>query len=320
MFYDNRVFQYNIELLLSEIAFFGSSKRADFYISEYMRSKSKGGIEMGKVYTVGNGVEMNFDNGAVELRSPDGGTISPEWLEIAKIPRSQILSIRVTGGKVFLPENAEGFNFDDVHSSMFGCLKNVKEICMNGFDSSRATKMNDMFCRCKNLVSLDLRGINTSNVKNMFGMFSGCKSLTGLDLNGFETSSVTDMACMFIGCSGLTNLDLSSFNTSNVMNMGSMFFHCDNLASLDLSSFDTSKVTSMEYMFNDCYNLKELDLSGFDISNIHSMMGMFVGCESLRKVIMHQTVSTDVITDRIFEKCHADLTIQPAYGIARGEA
>ena len=109
----------------------------------------------------------------------------------------------------------------------------------------------DLFAeqRIKNILDLDLSNFDTSKVTNMSYMFDGMFNFTSLDLSNFDTSKVTDMTSMFSHMTNLTALNLSSFNTSNVTSMMFMFFDMRNLITLDLSNFDTSNVTDMLQMF-----------------------------------------------------------------------
>ena len=128
-------------------------------------------------------------------------------------------------------------------------IKNILDIDLSNFDTSKVTNMDGMFYSMSNLTTLNLSNFDTSKVTNMHYMFNGMSNLTTLDLSNFDTSKVTDMSYMFRGMSNLTSLDLSNFDTSKVTNMQGMFCDMSNLASLDLSNFDTSKVTDMSYMF-----------------------------------------------------------------------
>ena len=74
-----------------------------------------------------------------------------------------------------------------------------------------------MFRNCKRLKELDVNGFNTSRVTNMGCMFGGCKQLRQLDLSGFDTSQVTDMRFMFGECRQLRRLNVSGFDTSQAV-------------------------------------------------------------------------------------------------------
>ena len=76
---------------------------------------------------------------------------------------------------------------------------NIKELVLDNC-STKYTDMDTMFNRCKNLKELDLSGFDTSRVTNMSCMFAGCDSLTYLDLSSFDTSSVASSLDMFTGC------------------------------------------------------------------------------------------------------------------------
>ena len=235
---------------------------------------------MGELYKVGDGVEMQFDNGAVTLYS-NGGILWPDWFERTSITRWKVESIRVAEGTVKLPEDARGIDIQKMKYTMFGGLSKTKSIDLSSFDTSRVT--------------------------NMSCMFNGCRELTALDLSGFNTSNVTNISGMFVSCESIKELDLSSFDTSNVTDMGGMFCDCDDLAHLNLSGLDTSNVTSISCMFCNCKNLTDIDMSGFNTSHILDMRSLFEGCRNLRTVIMNPAVNQDTKTDRMFEDCQAEI-------------
>ena len=175
-------------------------------------------------------------------------------------------------------------------------IKNILELDLSKFDTSKVTNMSHMFNGMRNLTTLNLSNFNTSNVTNMGGMFFNMTNLTAFNFSNFDTSKVTDMGSMFYGMSSLTTLDLSNFNTSQVTIMGGMFFNTTNLTTLNLSNFDTSNVTDMRSMFNGMTNLASLDISSFNTKNVENMSGMF----SLLRKIEHLDLShfrTDKVTN-----------------------
>ena len=132
---------------------------------------------------------------------------------------------------------------------MFFALKNITEIDLSKFDTSKVTTMSWMFCGCSNLEKINLDNINTSSVKTMDLLFKGTK-ITSIDLSKFDTSKVTTMMWMFCDCSQLETINLSNFDTSQVTDMSLMFSGCSSLKYLDLSNFDTSNVKTMSSMFS----------------------------------------------------------------------
>ena len=171
------------------------------------------------------------------------------------------------------------FNFDtskveDMHW-MFAGMSSLTSLNLSNFDTSKVTSMISMFDGVSRITTLNLSNFNTSKVTNMISMFAHMHNLTTLNLSNFNTSQVTNMHGMFNDIHNLTTLDLSNFNTSKVTDMGYMFASpTSRLASLNLSNFDTSKVTNMSYMFNGS-NLTTLDLSNFDTSKVTDMSSMF---------------------------------------------
>ena len=103
--------------------------------------------------------------------------------------------------------------------------------------------------KIKNILELDLSNFDTSKVTDMSAMFYGMSSLTTLNLSNFDTSQVTYMESMFYGMRTLTTLNLSNFDTAKVTNMRTMFHGMTNLTTLDISNFDTSQVTDMYGVF-----------------------------------------------------------------------
>ena len=154
-------------------------------------------------------------------------------------------------------------------------IKNILEMDLSNFDTSKVTDMSDMFYNMSSLTTLDLSNFDTSKVMNMHDMFFDMRNLTTLDLSNFDTSKVTNMQAMFRNMSSLTTLNLSSFDTSKVTDMHDMFNHVSSITSLDLSNFDTSKVTDMSGMFYGMSSLTTLDLSNFDTSKVITMSLMF---------------------------------------------
>ena len=160
-------------------------------------------------------------------------------------------------------------------------LKNILDIDLSNFDTSKVTNMRDMFSGMYNLTTLNLSNFNTSKVTDMNSMFEEVNSLTSLNLSNFDTSKVTNMGWMFSSMSNLTSLNLSNFNTSKVTDMYGMFSNMSRLTTLNVSNFDTSKVTDMGWMFHGMSNLTSLNLSNFNTSKVTNMGWMFRGMSNL---------------------------------------
>lgn len=77
-------------------------------------------------------------------------------------------------------------------SSMFSNMYNLVSIKgLEGFDTSKVTKLSYMFQDDRAITSLNVGSFDTSNVTNVQGMFQGCYYLSQLDLSGFDLSKVT---------------------------------------------------------------------------------------------------------------------------------
>ena len=106
----------------------------------------------------------------------------------------------------------------------------------------------------KDLLEIDLFNFDTSKVTDMSRMFYDLRNITSLNLSNFDTSKVTTMNRMFSGMSNLTSLDLSNFDTSKVTTMGSMFYldeiPKDKLKTIYVNNdFDTANLTDTYLMF-----------------------------------------------------------------------
>jgi len=167
-------------------------------------------------------------------------------------------------------------------------------------DSSKMFYLRYGTQKIKNILDLDLSNFDTSKVTNMECMFYYRSSLTTLNLSNFDTSQVTNMIGMFTGMSNLTTLNLSNFNTSKVKSMRGMFSGMSNLTTLNLSNFDTSKVTDMTFMFTNMSNLTTLDLSNFDTSNVTDMFNIFstdkTGTDKLETIYVNNDFNTARLT------------------------
>ena len=175
-------------------------------------------------------------------------------------------------------------------------IKNILEMDLSNFDTSKVTDMSRMFFGMSSFTTLNLSNFDTSKVTNMNSMFASMSNLTTLDLSNFDTSKVTDMSYMFAGMSNLTTLDLSNFDTSKVTNMGGMFYGMSKLITLNLSNFDTSKVTDMYAMFSGMSDLTTLDLSNFDTSKVTNMNSMFSNMSKLTTINL-SSFDTSKVTD-----------------------
>ena len=169
----------------------------------------------------------------------------------------------------------------DTLNPMFKNLKNIKEIDLSNFDSSKVISMVEMFNGCSNLEKIIFGNINTSLVANFNSLFKNCNKLKSIDLSNIDISKVTNMESMFLGCSSIEKINFGNINTSSLNKMTNLFKDCSKLKTVNLSYFDTSKVTNMSSMFSGGSNLRYLDLSNFNTSIVGSTDKMFENCNSL---------------------------------------
>lgn len=204
----------------------------------------------------------------VDIQDEDSDYRIKLWLD----PTDKTAYYHAEPEKVYLNTNSSMMLFSGDSEQK---IKNILELDLSKFDTSRVTNMSHMFNGMRNLTTLNLSNFNTSNVTNMGGMFFNMTNLTTLNLSNFDTSNVKDMRSMFNGMTNLASLDISSFNTKNVENMSGMFSLLRKIEHLDLSHFRTDKVTNMGSMFYQMTALKTINLSNFNTANVTDVSSMF---------------------------------------------
>lgn len=180
-------------------------------------------------------------------------------------------------------------------SLLFNCLKNLKVLNLNNFDTTNVYDMSALFQNSSNIETLDLSNFNTKKITDMSAMFLGNTTEGYMNIksinfgDNWDTSNVINMRGMFQGCNKLESLDLSAWNTSKVISMQSMFVEAHALKELNLNTWNTSKVTDMSGMFSSSgstnrMGFTELKVSNFDTKNVTNMKGMFQGCNKLESL------------------------------------
>ena len=242
-------------------------------------------IEHFKKSTVAPAASMN----TVNIEDEESECEIKLWLD----PTDKTAYYYAESEKVYLNTDSSQMFYSEYSQQK---IKNILEIDLSNFDTSKVTNMSHMFVFMLKLTTLNISNFDTSNVTNMRSMFSNMPSLATLNLSSFDTSKVTIMNSMFNNMSNLTSLNLSNFDTSKVFDMELMFYGMSNLTTLNLSNFDTSKVTDMDYMFSNMSNLTTLNLSNFDTSKVTSMSGMFYGTSNLATLDL-SSFDTSKVTD-----------------------
>ena len=225
----------------------------------------------------------------VDIQDADSDYRIKLWLD----PTDKTAYYHAEPEKVYLNTNSSMMFFSGESEQK---IKNILELDLSNFDTSKVANMSHMFNGMRNLTTLNLSNFNTSNVTDMGGMFFSMTNLTTLNLSNFDTSKVTNMGSMFYGISNLTTLNLSNFNTSQVTIMGGMFYGMSNLTTLNLSNFNTSKTTDMRSMFNGMTNLASLNISSFNTENVENMSGMFSQAQKIEHLDLSH-FRTDKVTN-----------------------
>lgn len=91
----------------------------------------------------------------------------------------------------------------------YAASHHLKVIDLSSFNTSKVTRMDEMFQNSPDLVSIRFgEGWDTSNVVNMANMFNKCPSLTELDASRWDTTKAENMKNLFNGCNNLRKVIL----------------------------------------------------------------------------------------------------------------
>ena len=118
-----------------------------------------------------------------------------------------------------------------------------------------------LFYNCKNIINIDLSNFNSTKVKNMSSMFEDCTNLINIDFSNFDSSNLENMNSIFGDCRNLINIDLNSFNPKKCNDIDYMFAGCSKLENINLSSLDINRIKNKDNIFNDCYNIKNIKIN-----------------------------------------------------------
>ena len=118
-----------------------------------------------------------------------------------------------------------------------------------------------LFYNCKNIINIDLSNFNSTKVKNMSSMFEECRNLINIDFSNFDSSNLENMNEIFRNCRNLINIDLNSFNPKKCNDIDYMFAGCSKLENINLSSLDINSIKNKKHVFDDCYNIKNIKIN-----------------------------------------------------------
>ena len=179
---------------------------------------------------------------------------------------SEIIIIIEKGGKQLILDS----NYNDIPDYIFvNEIQVSKNKVVDLVEGKNIIKMiwNHMVTNCqymfyylKNIIEVDLSNFDSSKVITMRGMFYGCSGIKKINLTNLNTSLVTNMGDLFYNCQGLNSLDLSNFNTLSVISMRYLFYEDINLEYINFRNIETNSLIYMDYMFLGCSKLKYINL------------------------------------------------------------
>lgn len=108
------------------------------------------------------------------------------------------------------PYVAVNFHTVTSYNGMFASLRELEEITIENFDSSRVTSMEEMFSNCVKLRSITFIGCDFSAVQTMANLCNGCISLRKLRFVNCKLNLTCDYWHMLYGCSNLSSLAVPS--------------------------------------------------------------------------------------------------------------
>ena len=130
-----------------------------------------------------------------------------------------------------------------------------------------------MFYGAGQMMYYDIGGWDVSKVTSMNHMFCDNRELRSLDLSKWDVSSLRTVYCMFDDNVKLTTIgDVSHWNTVNLIDAGAWLNECcsfvgDNTGTLDLSGWDTRNLKSTGEMFVRT-KIRTIDLTGWTFESM----------------------------------------------------
>ena len=150
---------------------------------------------------------------------------------------------------------------------------------MTHLDTSKFTRMDNLFIACTKIESIDMSNLNTSNVTNMRSMFAACKSVVSINISGLDTSNVTDMNNMFSGCPNLEKITGLPYLVRSSCRLLPSFDWNAGLTKLNLREWNTTNVVIVSLLFYSSGHINYLDMTGDNIRfpNLTREYRMFSG-------------------------------------------
>ncbi|MGL4948763.1 MAG: BspA family leucine-rich repeat surface protein [Anaeroplasmataceae bacterium] len=165
----------------------------------------------------------------------------------------------------------EGFKTENLDVSTWN-LSQVKDLTrffynadlttlkFEGFKTTNAISMREMFRGVKTLQKVELSRLITVKLEDASGMFADSSMTDVGNLIYWQTDSLKDMSYMFLDCS-ILSLDVSGWTPFSVTNMSGAFSSAS-FTKLDVRGRDFSSVESANGVFENV-TLSEIDLTGW---------------------------------------------------------
>lgn len=178
-------------------------------------------------------------------------------------------------------ERVDAFPVTSKHQNlnyMFRSCESLMSVSVEGWDTSGATKMQEMFAGCSSLNDIaGISDITTDGVTDMKGMFQNCLSLDDLGfLEHWNLEKVQTMAQIFYGCNKITDISINNLNTDSLTNLSNAFSSCLSAQSINLAGWNVENVTNMQYLFQNDTALERIDVSDWNLNPNVDGKGMFL--------------------------------------------
>ena len=136
------------------------------------------------------------------------------------------------------------------------------------------TNTSSMFSQNTGTKEYNLEGLNTSKAQRMDNMFHYNYSLESIDLSSLDTQNVFTMN-NFLDQNSLEVLDLSVLDLNNLEYASSFMAYCNKLKNIIFGNNDFSKVKYLSNFVNGCTVLVDLDMSMLNLESCSRVDGTF---------------------------------------------
>ena len=190
--------------------------------------------------------------------------------------------------------------------NMFYINEKLTSLDLSFFEFDNLENAESMFGFCYSLKKINFNeNTRTKNLKNIYNIFKNCSSLEHMNTQVFKENKLTDFIGIFQNCFSLKYIDISIFDLSNAISISYLFDGCFNLTSVDFSNLKNNHLLKFtDSAFSNCHKLISLNFSSFDFSSLKDASNMFQNCYELKYIELPNKSSSIIYTNYMFENCY----------------